>query len=347
MEILWFCIIVFMIATYVVLDGFDLGIGIVYLVIAKNEAERTLLLKTIAHVWDGNEVWLLAAGGTLYLAFPPAYAAAFSGFYLPLMILLWLLMLRGGGIELPHYVHHPIWRKFWNTVFCCSSILLSIFFGAALGNIVRGVPLTGDGYFFEPLWTTFTVVPEAGILDWFTVVLGLVSVATLTLHGVNYIAMKTVGEVQLRARRAALWSWWLVLVTSLIAFMATWTIHPDLWNNYYEHPWGFIFPFGGVAAIAGMYLALAYKKDTLAFCCSTLFIGSMLAATAFAIFPNLLLASTDGHFSITIYNGTVNRYALMTGLSWWVPGIGLAVFYFIYLFRSFRGKIFPSPGESS
>jgi cytochrome d ubiquinol oxidase subunit II len=340
MEVLWFWIITFMIITYVILDGFDLGIGILHLFLTKNDPERSLLLKTIAHAWDGNEVWLLAAGGTLFMIFPPVYAAAFGGFYLPLMILLWLLMLRGGGIELRHYLHHTLWRKFWDTIFCSSSILLSFFFGAALGNIVRGVPLTKDGYFFEPLWTSFTVVAEPGILDWFTVIMGIVGLSTLALHGANYIAMKTSGEIQERARLTGKRIWWIVLLTSLAAFLATWSIHPDLWNNYYSNIGGFIFPIGGMAGIIGMYIANSQKKDTAAFCFSTIFIAAMLAATAFAIFPNLLIASTEKTFSMTIYNAVTNSYALTTGLYWWIPGIILAAIYFIYLFRSFRGKFF-------
>lgn len=172
MEILWFCIVAFMIAMYVILDGFDLGAGILHLFVARSEEERRTVLGAIGPVWDGNEVWLVAAGGTLYFAFPLLYASSFSGFYLPLMIVLWLLMLRGLGIELRHHVDHPMWKAFWDSTFSIGSLLLAIFFGAALGNVVRGVPLNADGYFFEPLWTTFTVVPEAGILDWFTVKIG-------------------------------------------------------------------------------------------------------------------------------------------------------------------------------
>src|SRR5512140_1648601 len=135
MEMLWFAIVTFMLMMYVLLDGFDLGAGVLHLFIARSEKERSVLVNTIAHVWDGNEVWLLAAGGVLYFAFPMLYASAFSGFYLPLMIVLWLLMLRAAGIELRHYVHNHLWLAFWDTAFCVSSILLAVFFGAALGNV--------------------------------------------------------------------------------------------------------------------------------------------------------------------------------------------------------------------
>src|SRR6201998_4666464 len=157
MGVLWFSIVALMLAAYVILDGFDLGVGILYLFVAETEQERQLTLRSIGPVWDGNEVWLLAAGGTLFFAFPLLYASAFSGFYLPLMMVLWLLMLRGISIELHLHMENPVWRGFFDVVFCVSSTLLAIFFGAALGNVVRGVPLRPDGYFFEPLWSNFRV----------------------------------------------------------------------------------------------------------------------------------------------------------------------------------------------
>ncbi|HAX42795.1 MAG TPA: cytochrome d ubiquinol oxidase subunit II, partial [Solibacterales bacterium] len=155
LPVIWFCIVAVMIAMYVVLDGFDLGAGIVHLGVARNEDERRMVLKSIGPVWDGNEVWLLAGGGALYFAFPALYASSFSGFYLPLMIVLWLLILRGISVEFRNHIDNRIWKPLWDTVFCFSSALLAIFFGAALGNVVRGVPLNANGDFFLPLWTNF------------------------------------------------------------------------------------------------------------------------------------------------------------------------------------------------
>jgi len=169
MPTVWFIIVSVMIAAYVVLDGFDLGAGILYLIAGRTTEERRKILRSIGPVWDGNEVWLLAAGGTLYFAYPQLYASAFSGFYLPLMMVLWLLMLRGIGIELRSHMSNPVWQGFFDVVFSLSSGLLAIFFGAALGNVIRGVPLDAAGYFFEPLWTNFKVGPHPGILDWYTV----------------------------------------------------------------------------------------------------------------------------------------------------------------------------------
>ena len=153
METLWFCLIAAMLAAYVVFDGFDLGAGILHLALARTDDERRLVLRSIGPVWDGNEVWLIAAGASLLLAFPPLYASAFSGFYLPLMIVLWLLMLRGIAIELRNHIDSPVWRPLWDVTFGLSSLLLVLFFGVALGNVVRGVPLDPHGRFFVPLWT--------------------------------------------------------------------------------------------------------------------------------------------------------------------------------------------------
>ncbi len=180
MATLWFMIVAVMVATYVVLDGFDLGAGVIYLFAARTHDERRMILRAIGPVWDGNEVWLLAAGGTLYFAFPQLYASSFSGFYLPLMMVLWLLMLRAIGIEFRTHMENPVWQGFFDVVFCGASGLLAIFLGAALGNVIRGVPLGADGYFFEPLWTDFRVGPHPGILDWYTVLAGVIALVTLT-----------------------------------------------------------------------------------------------------------------------------------------------------------------------
>src|ERR1700760_508853 len=153
MSTIWFMIVAVMVAMYVILDGFDLGAGAVHLFIARNDDERRTVIRAIGPVWDGNEVWLLAAGGTLYFAFPLLYASSFSGFYLPLMMVLWLLILRGIGIELRMHLEGTVWRGFFDGCFALSSILLAIFYGAALGNVIRGVPLNQERYFFLPLWT--------------------------------------------------------------------------------------------------------------------------------------------------------------------------------------------------
>src|SRR5438105_11837106 len=168
MEPVWFVLVAVMIIAYVVLDGFDLGAGVLHLLIARTEEERVTVIRSIGPVWDGNEVWLIGAGGTLYFAFPLLYASSFSGFYLPLNIVLWLLVLRGIGIEFRMHIENHVWQSLFDGFFAISSALLAIFFGAALGNVVRGAPLGVDHFFFEPLWTNFRTGADTGILDWYT-----------------------------------------------------------------------------------------------------------------------------------------------------------------------------------
>ena len=345
MELLWFWIVAVMITVYVILDGFDLGAGVLHLLIGRTEEDRRSIVRAIGPFWDGNEVWLLAGGGTLFLAFPHVYASSFSGFYLPLMIVLWLLMLRGLGIELRHQIHHPMWLSFWDAVFSLSSLLLTIFFGAALGNVVRGVPLNAQGYFFAPLWTTFTVVPEAGILDWFTIIMGLVAFCTLTMHGAHFIAMKTEGGLQKRARSFASRAWAGTVVTSLLAMTSTFFIHPELWDNYRVHAAGMAFPLLAAAGLGGSLLFQRKKRDGAAFLSSALFIGGMLASTAFGLFPRMLPASTDPAWSLTAYNSAVPGDGLGIGLTWWIFGMTLAAGYFSYVYRSFRGKVSMNDGD--
>src|SRR5450631_2246773 len=207
MGFIWFWLVAIMLVGYVVLDGFDLGVGVLHLLLTRNDEERQMTIRSIGPVWDGNEVWLLAGGGTLYFAFPLLYASAFSGFYLPLMIVLWLLILRGLSVELRGHSTLGVWRTFFDGVFCFSSTLLIIFYGAALANVIRGVPLGTDSYFFLPLWTNWMVGPNPGILDWYTVIGGVVALTALAVHGALYLAVKTDGELRQRAQTSARRLW--------------------------------------------------------------------------------------------------------------------------------------------
>jgi cytochrome bd ubiquinol oxidase subunit II len=343
METLWFMIIAVMVAAYVVLDGFDLGAGVIYLTAARTPTERQTIMRAIGPVWDGNEVWLLSAGGTLYFAFPQLYASSFSGFYLPLMMVLWLLMLRGIGIELRSHMDNPVWRGFFDVIFCASSLLLCIFFGAALGNVVRGVPLQADEYFFEPLWTNFRVGVNNGILDWYTVLIGVVALVTLTAHGALYIATKSEGDLNRRSRATAMWLWPLQVVLTVAALIATIYIQPNILQNYKQHAIGFLVPavvYGSLALmIYAMRKGAEVAAEKLAFAASALYIVGMLVGAAFALYPVVLPASTDPARSLTIYNSAAGRHGLSVGFTWWIIGAILAAIYFFFLFRMFKGKV--------
>jgi len=338
MASLWFWIVAAMLATYVVLDGFDLGAGAIYLVAAKTHEERRLVLRAIGPVWDGNEVWLLAAGGTLYFAFPQLYASSFSGFYLPLMIVLWLLILRGIGIEFRAHIESPVWSGFFDAIFSVSSILLAVFFGAALGNVVRGVPLDATGYFFEPLWTNFKLGPTTGILDWYTVLTGVVALVTLIAHGSYYVALKTDGDLGRRARGVALLCWPVQFFLTFSALLATYFIRPEIMANFRKYPVGIIVPVVVVASLAVMLWANPKGKEKLAFVASSLYIAFMLVGAAFALYP-VVLPAREHQYDLTIYNTAAGGHGLRVGLVWWTFAAVLAVAYFVFVYRKFRGKV--------
>src|SRR4051812_5425506 len=261
METLWFALLGFMLTMYVLLDGFDLGAGAIHPFVARTDEERRLVIEAIGPVWDGNEVWLIAAGGTLFFTFPRLYAASFSGFYLPLMIVLWLLMGRGIAIELRSR-GNAVWATFWDAAFFLSSALLAVFLGVAIANVVRGVPLDAQGYFFEPLWTDFNPRSATpGILDWYTILIGLLSLAALVLHGANFIAARTDGQVQARARRIAFRSWLAVLVLTALGTIATFYVRPALLARFAEQPWGFVLPLLAIAGLVVVGYASARGRD--------------------------------------------------------------------------------------
>jgi cytochrome d ubiquinol oxidase subunit II len=339
METLWFVLVALMLVAYVVLDGFDLGAGIISPLIARTDTERQIVIRTVGPVWDGNEVWLIATGGALYFAFPLLYASSFSGFYLPLMMVLWLLMLRGIGIELRSHVDDQLWHSFFDFVFTLASVLLAIFFGAAIGNVVRGVPLNKDGYFFEALWTNFRVGPSPGILDWYTVLTGVLALVTLTVHGANYVAMKTEGDLESRARNVARSTSPALVLMTIVSLPATLYIRPTLLDNFRLHVWGWLIPLSVVVALGAMIYFHAKQNDKAAFLCSIAYIVGMLGGAAFAMYPYLLPASTDPSYSLTIFNSRTGNYSMSVGLVWWLVGITIALGYFVFLYRFFRGKV--------
>jgi cytochrome d ubiquinol oxidase subunit II len=339
MPTIWFMIVAVMVAMYVLLDGFDIGAGAVHLLIAKNDTERRTILRAIGPVWDGNEVWLLAAGGTLYFAFPLLYASSFSGFYLPLIMVLWLLMLRGIGIEFRSHLGDGVWTDAFDFVFSVASILLAIFFGAALGNVVRGVPLNADGYFFEPLWTNFRVGVNNGILDWYTVLTGVVALVTLIVHGSLYLATKTEGEINTRSRRVASVLWHLQVLLTILSLVATMYIRPGVLGNFSKWPAGYIIPIVVAGSLIYLFMALRRKNDKGGFLASCGYIVAMLAGAAFALYPNVLPASTGPNYNLTIYNTATGTHGMQVGLVWWVLGMILATVYFVFIYRMFRGKV--------
>jgi cytochrome d ubiquinol oxidase subunit II len=345
MESLWFVLVALMLAVYVLLDGFDLGAGAIHPFVARTEVERRMVYQAIGPVWDGNEVWLLAAGGTLFFTFPRLYAAAFSGFYLPLMIVLWLLMLRGLALELRSHIQNAVWSDLWDGLFFVGSTLLAIFYGAALANVIRGVPLDAQGYFFEPLWTDFNPSgPTPGILDWYTILVGLLALAALVLHGAHYIAFKTEGSVNSRARALARRAWLATLVLTIFATIVTFTVRPGLFSSFVARPWGVVFPMLAVGGLGAIWWSHVQRHDGRGLVASGAYLAGMLTSAAFTLYPAVLPAVDPSH-TLTVANAAGPTYGLVVGLVWWTVGMLLAAVYFVLIYRLFRGKVRPVEGD--
>ncbi len=339
MQTLWFILVAFMLTMYIVLDGFDLGAGVIHLFAARTEVERRTILQAIGPVWDGNEVWLIAAGGTLFFTFPVLYASSFSGFYLPLIMVLWFLMLRGVAIELRSHLQNPVWVSFWDGIFFLGSTLLAFFYGAALGNVIRGVPLTSNGTFFEALWTDFNPYSSnPGILDWYTILIGLLALAALTAHGANYIAVKTEGTLNARSRRIARVAWLVTIVLTVLGTIVTFSVQPAIRASFGSRPWEVIFPLIALVGLIGMGYFNSRQRDLAAFFSSCAFIVGLLASAASSLYP-IMLPAVNPAYSLTIQNASASQYSQTVGLVWWSIGIVLAIIYFVITYRLFWGKV--------
>ncbi len=340
MATVWFWLVAAFLAMYVVLDGFDLGAGAILLFVARDDRERGSVLRSIGPVWDANEVWLLAGGGALVLAFPRLYASSFSGFYLPLMMVLWLLILRGVAIEFRHHIDSPLWRPFWDVVFSGASLLLTVFLGAALGNVVRGVPLDSAGFFFSPLWTNFTTQgARMGILDWFTVSVGVTSMLALVHHGALWAALKTHDPVRQRANRAAAWTW--PVLAFMVALVTAFTFHiqPHVPRRLAEHPAGYVFPLLAVAGLVASLWLRTRGRELGAFLGSAVFLVAMLLSVSFGLYPLVLPATNGIAASLTIHNAASSPYAMWVAFLWWIPGMILVAGYTTFIYRRMRGKV--------
>lgn len=345
MGFLWFWLVAVMIVGYVVFDGFDLGAGVLHLFLARTESDRKAILAAIGPVWDGNEVWLLAGGGTLYFAFPLLYASAFSGFYLPLMIVLWLLVLRGISLELRNHLDMGVWRSLLDGVFGLASALLAIFYGAALANVLRGVPLGADGYFFLPLWTNWQPGANPGILDWYTVIGGLVALVALTLHGALWLTIKTAGELEQRARNVVTPMWLILIALTVVSLFATIAVRPASLNNYFNYPVTFAVPVGVVLSLAGIWFWNRKGQALKAFLASCVYLFFMLAGACWGLYPVLLPATTGAASDITLTRAISGPHTLAVGLAWWLFGMALAVTYIVFVYSRFKGKVNAEAGH--
>ena len=338
MNAIWFAIASVMLAMYVVLDGFDFGAGALHLFAAKTDRERRQVLAAIGPFWDGNEVWLLAAGGVLFLAFPSVLASALSGFYLAIFLLLWVLVLRGVAIEFRSHVEDRMWRAFWDVVFAAASILAPVLLGAALGNVLRGVPLRQDGWFSLPLFDSFSPRGALGILDWFTVLVGIFALVAIAYHGALFLAWKTDAEVQARSLRIAARLFPVVVGLWVIATAATAALVPELFGALASRPLAWAATLLFFAGLVTSAVARRRGADRTAFLGSAAFLLGLLGATVACLYPAFLKSSLDPAWSLTAANAASAPHALSVGLLWWPAGLVLAGIYTAILFRMHRGK---------
>lgn len=327
---LWFWLVGLMFIAWAVLDGFDFGVGILHRVVARTDDERRLVFASIGPVWDGNEVWLIAAGGTTLLVFPGVLAAGFSGLYLPVIFAVWALMLRGASIELRSHLSSPLWRSFFDTTFFLSSFAVPVLMGAALGNVLRGVPLNASGFFELPLFASWSPTGELGVLDWYTLLCGVFVTMTLTAHGANWLVLKTGGEVQARAlalRRPLLLG---TGVLWLLTAIATFAVAPPSTHSFW---W-----LGVVVSLAGATVTVCTTSERSAFLGGSAFVVGQLVTAFGGLFPVLLRARGNPQFSLTAATAASQGAARDFALVWWVPGLLLAAGYFWWVLRHFRGK---------
>lgn len=327
----WFVVLAFMLVGYAVLDGFDLGVGALHLLLGRNTRERSTLIDTIGPVWNGNEVWLLAAGGSMVVAFPTVYAASFSGFYLALMLVLWLLVLRGLGIEFRHQIDQDLWKHAWDVAFSLASALLALLFGVAVGNVLRGLPLDANGEFQG----TFVLM-----LNPFAVLGGLLSVAVLSLHGANWVALKTEGEIQARARTFARVLWWpaMALLAAMVA--ASFVVRPDFTRNFGEHPALLIVPIVTLVAAVALLLFRMRNDDLRAFVAGGALIAGTLGSAAAGLYPYLLPARPGSpHPGLDIYNAASPEGSLRIALGIYLFGMVLVGIYLVNIYHAWRGKV--------
>lgn len=326
MTVLAFAIVAFMFATYVVLDGYDLGVAAISGIVARSSAERRATMRSIGPFWNGNEVWLIAGGATLFATFPKAFASAFSGFYLPLIVLLWLLMGRGIAMELRDHYKGELWHQFWDTAFCMSSALLILVLGVALGNLLRGVPLDPNGYFRG----TFTF-----LLNPYAIGVGVFALVALTLHGATFLMLRVEGALLERTSRAVPWLWLATSALFVIVTVVTMAMRRDILGHVGVLASGAL-AFGSLAT---MRVGIARASAVLSFGASSAFLAALLAAAAMTMYPFLLRDYPSSGTGISIFAAAPSATALVSAVVVTVIGLVAVIAYTAFLWPRLAGKV--------
>jgi cytochrome d ubiquinol oxidase subunit II len=328
-----------MLIIYVALDGRNFGAGMLHWFVARTPQERRQVIAAIGPLWSWHEVWLVGFGGTLLAVFPRLLASAFAGYYLALFLILWCLILRGISLEAGGHINDSMWQGFWDFIFVLANTLLAILFGAAAGNLARGVPLASDGTFSMAFFTDFTPFGDVGLLDWYTVSVALFAAVALAAHGATYLTLKTQGAVHDRSAGYArvLWAAAAVLVVVISAESAV--VRPDLLGHAMQNPfWWLGLLLVGVAASVLVW-GLAMRRELLAFVGSNLLLAGFLATGAAALFPVVLHSTLAPENSLSAYEVAAGDRSLAYAAIWWPIAFALAATYFVFVSRRYAGKV--------
>lgn len=336
---IWYAILAFMLVMFVVLEGFDIGAGLLQFVVGKTEPERRMVIAAIGPLWSWHEVWLVGFGGTLLVAFPNIIASSFAGFYLALFLLLWALILRGVAIEVSGHVAEPLWRTAWHVIFVGVNLLLAILIGAAMGNLVRGVPLDADGKFALAFFTNFSPRGNVGILDWYTVSVAVFMLVTFAAHGATGLVLKTAGPVRERSRRLAGQLWPLVLELLLVVSIESLYVRPDLLVGMVHNPCAWVGLAGVLSGLAATLVGLRGGYELSASIGSSVFIAGLTIAGAAAVFPIMLYSTLAPENSLSAYQNAAAGHGLAIALVWWPVALIFAVAYFLFIYRHYAGKV--------
>jgi cytochrome d ubiquinol oxidase subunit II len=326
---IWFILIGVLFTGYSILDGFDLGVGSIYLFI-KGDTNRRLALNSIGPVWDGNEVWLVTGGGALFAAFPHVYATVFSGFYTAFMLLVFMLIFRAVSIEFRSKEKMKWWRTFWDISFSVSSILIAFLMGVALGNIVTGVPIGPDKEFMGNFWD---------LINPYTVMIGITTVALFMMHGTIYVSMKTEDDFQKTIKGWINNAVIFFVISYTTITMATLIYFPTMSEPFKNNPYLFAVALLNMLAVANIPREVYHGREFRAFLSSGAAIVTLFVLFAIGIFPNMVLSNPNPEYSLTIYNAASSQKTLSIMLTIAIIGIPFVLAYTISIYWIFRGKV--------
>jgi cytochrome d ubiquinol oxidase subunit II len=336
---IWYAVVSFMLIIYIVLDGRNFGAGMLQWSVAKTPEERRQVIAAIGPLWTWHEVWLLGFGGTLIAIFPRLMASAFAGYYLALFLILWCLILRGISLEVGGTINDRLWQTYWDFIFVCSNFLLAILFGAAAGNVARGVPLNADGNFSMAFFTDFNVRGHVGLLDWYTVSIAILAVVMLAAHGATYLTLKTEGPVHDRSEKFGKYLWIATVPLLFLILVESRIVRPDLPGRAWSNPFWWLGLIITVVSIICLVSGLTGRRERRAFLASNFLIVGLLATGAAAIFPVMLRSTLAPENSLTAYAVASSPATLLRASFWWPIGFALAVLYFVFISRRYVGKV--------